>query len=171
LVLSLVVAVPAAITALSGYSAGQGSRPTDEELTARFLSHEADFQALVQMLDSERVRLPLADGPFDLADLVAAGTANKGDYQVLLAKIDATNLRYSPRSGNVVLPVAQSGEDFADTKKSYLYLSREHPQPLLHHPSYTWRGPGIYFVTGEHRIKGQWFIHHDGTVVVAFAPY
>jgi hypothetical protein len=123
------------------------------------------------MLDSDRKRLLLADGPFDLAHLVAAGTVHKDDYQVLLAKIDATNMRYFPRSGNVVLPVAQSGANFADTKKSYLYLSREQPQPLLDHPSYAWRGPGIYSVTGDHRIEGQWFIHHDGTVVVAFAPY
>jgi hypothetical protein len=171
LVLSLFVAVPAAIVALSGYSAARGNHPTDEELTARFLSHEADFQALIQMLDSDRRRLLLADGPFDLGDFEAAGAARTGDYKVLLAKIDAINLRYFPRSGNVVLPVAQSGEHFADTKKSYLYLSREQPQPLLDHSSYAWRGPGIYFVTGDRRIKGQWFIHHDGTVVVAFAPY
>jgi hypothetical protein len=171
LVLSLFAAVPAVIIALSGYSAARGSHPTDDELTARFLSHEADFHALVQMLDSDRGILPLADGPFGLAELVAAGAARKGDYATLLAKIDATNIRYFPRSGNVVLPVAQSDNHFADTKKSYLYLNREQPQPLLHHPSYAWRGPGIYFVTGDHRIKGQWFIRHDGTVAVEFAPY
>ena len=171
LVLSLFVVVPAVIMALSGYSAARGSHPTDDELTARFLSHEADFQALVQMLESDRRRLSLADGPFDLAELVAAGAARNDDYQALLAEIDATNIRYFPRSGNIVLPVARSGEHFADTKKSYLYLNREQPQPLLHHPSYAWRGPGIYFVTGDHRIKGQWFIHHDGTVAVEFAPY
>jgi hypothetical protein len=171
LLLSLFVAVAAAIVALSAYSAARVSRPTDEELTARFLLHEADFQALLQMLDSDRRKLPTGDGPFDVADLVAAGAARQGDYQVLLAKIDATDVRYFPRSGNLVLTVAQSGEHFTDTKKSYLYLSHEQPQPLLHHPSYAWRGPGIYFVTGDHRIKGQWFIHHDGTVVVAFAPY
>jgi hypothetical protein len=123
------------------------------------------------MLDSDRRKLPLTDEPFDLADLVAAGASNEGDYKVLLAKIDATNVRYFPRSGNVVLPVAQPREHFTDIKKSYRYLSREQPQPFLPHPSYAWRGPGIYFVTGDHRIKGQWFIHHDGTVVIAFAPY
>jgi hypothetical protein len=171
LVLSLFVIVPAAIVALSGYSAARGDHPTDEELTARFLSHEADFQALIHMLDSDRRRLLLADGPLNLAELEAAGATRAGDYRVLLAKFDATNVRYFPRSGNVVVLVAQSGEHFADTKKSYLYLSREPPQPLLHHSSYAWRGPGIYFVTGDQRIKGQWFIHHDGTVVVAFAPY
>jgi hypothetical protein len=171
LVLSLLVAVPAALIALSGYSAARAGHPTDEELTARFLSREADFQALLHMLDSDGKRLPLTDGPFDLADLVAAGAGHKGDYKAILARIDATNVRYFPRSGNVVLSVAQSGEHFADAKKSYLYLSHDQPQALLRHPSYALRGPGIYFVTGDHRIKGQWFIHHDGTVVIAFAPY
>lgn len=171
LVLSLFVAVPTVIIALSGYSAARGGYPTDDELTARFLSHEADFQALAQMLDSDGRKLPPTDGPFDLADLVAAGAARKGNYAILLAKIGVTNVRYFPRSGNVILPVARPGEHFADVKKSYLYLNREQPQPLLRHPSYAWRGPGIYSVTSDHRIKGQWFIHHDGTVVVAFAPY
>jgi hypothetical protein len=66
LVLSLLVAVPALIMALSGYSAARGSNPSDDDLTARFLSHQVDFEALPQMLDSDRARLPLADGPFDL---------------------------------------------------------------------------------------------------------
>jgi hypothetical protein len=171
LAVSLLVAVPAAIVVLSGDSAARRSHPTDEELTAKFLSHEADFQALVQMLDYDRNKLPRTDAPIELADLEAADAARKGDYRVLLAKIDANNLRYFPRSGNVVLPVAQAGEYVADTKKSYVYLSREQPQPLLPHPSYARRGPGLYFVTGDGRIKGQWFIHHDGTVVFAFAPY
>lgn len=171
LVLILFAAVPAAIIALSCYSAARSSHPTDEELTARFLSHEADFQALLQMLDSDHRRMPLPDEPFDLPDLVAAGVARRSDYEVLLARIGATNVRCYPQSGNVVLPVSRSGAHFAETKKSYLYLSREQPKPLLQHPSYSWRGPGIYFVTGDHPIKGQWFIHHDATVVVSFAPY
>jgi hypothetical protein len=38
-------------------------------------------------------------------------------------------------------------------------------------PSYSRPGPGIYFVTEDQRIKGKWFIHHDGTLEVAFLPY
>lgn len=169
----LFVVVPAVLVLLAAHTAARGSHPTDEELTARFLSHESEFQSLVQMLDSDRGRLPLGAGPFELADMVAAGagTANIGNYANLLAKIDVKNFRYFPRSGTTVLPVSDAAEDFAGAKKAYLYLSREEPQPLLHHPSYAWRGPGIYFVTGDHRIKGKWFIHHDGTVAVAFAPY
>jgi hypothetical protein len=171
--LSLFVAVPVALGLLAAYAAARDSHPTDEELTARFLAHESDFQTLAQMLDSDRRRLLLRAEPIDLADLVAAGasTANIGNYESLLARIGAKNFNYFPRSGNLVLPVSASGENFAQSRKSYSYLSREEPQPLLHHQSYALRGPGIYFVTGDHRIKGQWFIHHEGTVVVTFAPY
>jgi hypothetical protein len=169
LVLSLLVAVPALIMALSGYSAARGSNPSDDDLTARFLSHQVDFEALPQMLDSDRARLPLADGPFDLVDLMAAGAARNHDYRPLLAKIEAANIRYFPRSGNIVLPLAKSNDHFfADTKKSYVYLNREQPRPL---PRYARPGPGIYFVTEDHPIKGNWFIHHDGTLEVAFPPY
>ena len=28
-----------------------------------------------------------------------------------------------------------------------------------------------YLITGDRPIKGRWFIHHDMTVAVAFAPY
>jgi hypothetical protein len=172
LMLSLLVAVPAAIVALSGYSAARGGNPPDDDLTVRFLSHQADFEALPQMLDSDRARLPLADGPFDLADLMAAGAARNHDYRALLAKIEAANIRYFPRSGNIVLPLAHARDHFfTDTKKSYLYLNRERPQPLPNHPSYARPGPGIYFAMDDHRIKGKWFIHHDGTLEVAFLPY
>jgi hypothetical protein len=172
LLLSLLVAVPAAIVALSGYSSARAGNPSDYDLTARFLSHQADFEALPQMLDSDRASLPLAGGPFDLADLMKAGAARSHDYRTLLAKIGAANVRYFPRSGNIVLPLAQPSEHFfPDTKKAYLYLNREKPQPLPNHPSYARTGPGIYFVTEDNRIKGKWFIHHDGTLEVAFLPY
>jgi hypothetical protein len=171
--LCLLLAAPAVLVVLAGYSICRGSHPTDEELTARFLSHPLDFETLRQMLDSDRGRLPHGAGPFDLTDLVAAGasTARIGHYEAVLARIGARNFRYSPLSGNVVLPISTSGDNFANSTKSYLYSSRDEPQPLLYHRSYGWRGPGAYWVTGDHRIEGRWFIRHDGTVVVAFAPY
>ena len=73
--LSLLVVAPAILVVLAGYSVSQGSHPTDEELTVRFLSHEADFQTLAKMLDSDRGRLPRGTGPFELTDLVAAGAS------------------------------------------------------------------------------------------------
>jgi hypothetical protein len=172
-VLSVLVAVSAVLTLLASYAATRASHPTDEELTARFLSHESDFLALGSMLDSDCGRLPHGAEVCELGDLVPAGVgaARMGDYQALLARIGATNFHYFPRSGTLDLPVSRSGDNLTETRKSYLYLSRDEPQPLLRHQSYAWRGPGIYFVTGDHRIKGNWFIHHDGTVVIAFAAY
>ena len=171
--LSLLSAAPAVLVVLAGYSVSWGSHPTDEELTARFLSHPLEFETLRQMLDSDRGRLPPGAGPFDLAALVAPGTsaARIGNYETVLARIGARNFRYFPQSGNVVLPVSESGGSLAKSTKSYLYSSRDDPQPFLYHRSYGWRGPGAYWVSGDYRIKGQWFIRHDGTVVVAFAPY
>ena len=172
LVLSLFIAVPATFVAISGYSAARGGTPSDDDLTARFLSHQTDFETLPQMLDTDRARLPQADGPFDLADLMAVGAARNHDYRGLLAKVGAANIRYFPLSGNIVLTLANSNDHFfADPKKSYLYLNREQPKPLPNQPSYARSGPGIRFVTETHRIKGKWLIHHDGTLQVAFLPY
>jgi hypothetical protein len=173
LMLSLLAAAPAILVVLAGYSVSRVGPPTDEELTARFWSHQADFQALVTLLESDRRRLPLGPKSFDLADLVAAGasTAAATNYEAVLARIGAGSFRYFPGSGNVVLPVAESAEHFGNSTKSYLYSSHDNPQPLLYHRSYGWRGPGVYLISGDRRITRQWFIRHDGTVVVAFAPY
>jgi hypothetical protein len=170
-VLSVWMTVLVVWVALAGYAASADSHPTDDELTARFLSHEADFQTLARMLDSDRKRLPLRPEPFDLANLVAAGvdTARVGEYESLLAKIDARNFRYFAQSGNVALPVSESGDNLPRSTRSYLYLSSDDPQGLLYYRTYGWRGPGMYFVAGDYRIKGRWFIHHEGIVFVAFA--
>jgi hypothetical protein len=154
LMLSLLAAAPAILVVLAGYSVSRVSHPTDEELIARFLSHQADFQALVTLLESDR-----------------RGAAAATNYEVVLARIGARSFRYFPESGNVVLPVAESAEHLGNSTKSYVYLSRDDPQPLLYHRSYGWRGPGVYLISGDRRITGQWFIRHDQTVVVAFAPY
>jgi len=162
------------VVLLAGYASPARNLPTDEELTERFSSQESDFQSLVQVLDTDRGRLlSLGAESYEFTDLVAAGagTPHLNDYKEILAKIGSANFRYFPRSGNLILPVSTSGDHFADTGKSYLYLSREEPQPLLRHQSVSWRGPGIYSVTGDHRIKGRWSIHHERTWDVAFAPY
>ena len=174
LLLSLLVAVPVALTLCAGYAATARSRPSDDELTVRFFSHESDFQSLVQILESDRGRLlSLGAESYEFTDFVPTsdGTTHLADYKVLLAKIGSANFRYFPRSGNLILPASRSGDSFAETNKSYLYLSRQEPQPLWRHQSGSWRGPGVYSVTGDQHIKGRWFIHHDGTLVVAFSPY
>ena len=117
------VATPALFVLLAANAAAQLSHPTDEELIARFLSHEAAFAAL------------------------------------------------TTRSGNVVIPVGAQGESPAAATRFYVYLREGQPEPLENRPSGSWRGPGVYVVTGDRHIKGQWYIHHNRTVVVAFAPY
>jgi hypothetical protein len=167
-VLILMVAVPVVIVTLSGYLTS--NPPTDEEITARFLSHEADFQMLISMLHSDGGRLSIAKEPIDLEDLVAVG-ANNGAYRLLLAKIGATGFHYFPRTGNVRLPISQPDAHFTDTNKSYLYLSDEQSQPLLGGQSYPQHGPGLYILADDHQIKGRWFIRHESPTIVAFAPY
>jgi hypothetical protein len=173
LVLSLFVAVPLVLVLIAAYTAIRGGHPTDEELTARFLSRESDFQALVHRLDSDRGRLPPGTESVDLADLVQAGadSARIGNYAVLLARIGATNFRYFPGSGNLIVPVSKPDDRFAATRQSYLYLGREEPQPLLHPRAYASHAPGVYFAPADHRMKGRWFVHRDGPVVGALAPY
>jgi hypothetical protein len=125
------------------------------------------------MLDSDRGKLPPGTESADLADFVQAGVgrARTADYEGLLAKIGARTFRYFPRSGNFIVPVPKPGDPFAVTRKSYSYLNREGQQPLVRYHGYGPRGPAVYWATGDHRIKGRWFIHHDATVVGAFAPY
>ena len=117
------VATPALFVLLAANAAAQLSHPTDEELIARFLSHESTFAAL------------------------------------------------TTRSGNVVIPVGAAGESPAAATRFYVYLREGQPEPLGNRPSGSWRGPGVYVVTGDRHIKGQWYIRHNRTVVVAFAPY
>jgi hypothetical protein len=162
-----------------GYAAATRGDPTDSELTVRFLSHESDFQSLLQILESDRSRLlSLGAESYEFADFVraGAGTSHLVDYRGLLEKIGAANFRYFPRSGNLILPAPRSLDGSRGTSKSYLYLNHQElssgqPQPLRRYQGDSWRGPGVRFVTGDKRIKGQWFIHHEGTLVVAFAPY
>jgi hypothetical protein len=117
------VATPPLFVLLAANAAAQLSHPTDEELIARFLSHESTFAAL------------------------------------------------TTRSGNVVIPVGAAGESPAAATRFYVYLREGQPEPLGNRPSGSWRGPGVYVVTGDRHIKGQWYIHHNRTWVVAFAPY
>ena len=90
LLLSLLVAVPVALTLCAGYAATARSHPTDDELTVRFFSHESDFQSLVQILQSDRDRLlSLGAESYEFTDFVPtrAGTAHLEDYKVLLARL------------------------------------------------------------------------------------
>ena len=172
-VLSVLLIVPVALVVLVAHTANRISDPSDEELIATFLSHEADFQELAQMLDSERGRLSLAGEAVELTDLGTAGASATRivNYENLLRKIDVKNFRYLPRSGDIILPVSETSDSRPGCSKSYRYLPRDEPQRLVYHRGYGWRGPGIYILTGDRRIKGHWFVHHDTTLGIGFSPY
>src|SRR5579862_8629133 len=106
LLLSIFVAATAVLTLCNGYATTARSHPTDDNLSEKFLSRESDFQSLLQILESDRIRLrSLGAESYEFADFVriGAGTARLADCEVLLAKIGAANFRYFPRSGNLIV--------------------------------------------------------------------
>jgi hypothetical protein len=173
LVLSVLLIVPIALMVLVAHTANRISHPSEEELIAIFISHEADFEELAQMLDSDRARLLLGGETVELSELGTTGVSPPriGHYDSLLRKIGVKSFRYFPRSGNIILPVSDTGDSRPGCSKSYRYLPRAQPEPLGYHRGYAWRGPGIYILTGDRRIKGQWFVHHDTTLGIGFSPY
>ena len=172
-VLSVLLVVPVASVVLMAQTANGINRPSDEELIAVFLSHEADFQKLTQMLEADHRRLPLGGEAVELTDLATAGASvtRIGSYESLLRKIDVKNFRYFPLIGNIILSVSETSDGRPGCSKSYRYLPRDEPQRLVAHRGYGLRGPGLYLLTGDRRIKGQWFVHHDTTLAIGFSPY
>jgi hypothetical protein len=171
--LSALLIVPVALVLMVAHTANRLGHPSEEELTATFLAREADFLELAQMLDSDDRRLSLAGESVELSDLGTAGASATriGHYESLLKRIDVKSVRYFPRSGNIILAVSERGDSRPGCSTSYRYLPRDEPQRLVHLRGYGWRGPGLLVLTGDRRIKGQWFIHHDTTLRIGFSPY
>ncbi len=168
LLVMVIIALPAVLV---GFAAFSGlSRPTDEEISARFLAHGADFQRLIAMVHSDGRRLFGAREPVSLGQLVAAG-ANGESYRVLLATIGATDLQYFPKSGRIILPIAASDVGFAGMSKSYLYTGDAKSKPLFPPQRYSVRAPGVAPTNGDFHIWGGWFVHREGAVVAMSAPY
>ena len=161
------------LAALSTYDVGRAAGPSDEELTANFLSHEARFGEFVQMLTADQPRLAVGRGSsIDLGTVarLIANTARLRIYKGLLQEISVEEFRYFPDSGKLVL-VPDGEGNLKQPPKSYVYLPHAEPQSLAPYHGYTWRGAGPYVLSGDRPLKGSWFIHHDVTVEVAVAPY
>ena len=92
-------------------------------------------------------------------------------YERLLRQISVADLRYFPGSGKLILQPAAAQANIEGVSKSYVYRTGGQPHPVVAHPGYNWRGPGVYFLTGDRRIEGSWFIHYDTTIALAFSPY
>lgn len=155
------------------YDANQGRQRGDDELRTNFLSHEAAFAQLVQMLVTDYPS-PAAEGA-PAIDWAAMASADKNAvrleiYRHLLQQISVADLRYFPDSGKLVL-VPDGEENPERPSESYLYLPHAQPQSFVQHHGYYWRGPGVEILTGDLRLKGAWFIRHDMTIEVALTPY
>jgi hypothetical protein len=75
---------PVALTTVATHAINQRNQPSDEELSENLLAHEAKFNELVEMLDSDCRNLPPAAGEsIDLAGLSAVVTsaARKDTYK------------------------------------------------------------------------------------------
>jgi hypothetical protein len=132
------------------------------------------FNELVAMLDSDCRSLTTAAGEsIDLAGLSAVVTsaARKDIYERLLRQISVADLRYFPGSGRLILLPAAAPTDIQGSSKSYVYMAGGQQQPVVAHPGYNWRGPGVHFLTGDRRVEGFWYIHYDSMITLAFSPY
>jgi hypothetical protein len=174
LVLFTLLLTPAALTIVATHTISQRNQPSDAELMENLLAHEKEFDELAHMLDADCRSLPPGAGEsIDLAGLSAVVTsaARMDIYMRLLRQIFVTDLRYFPGSGKLILLPAAAQTTIGGSSKSYAYLVGGQPRPVIAHHGYNWRGPGLYFLTGERRVKGFWFIHYDTTTTLAFSPY
>jgi hypothetical protein len=169
------VAVPPVLTIEAAFVLDRTNHPTVDELASNLLSHEVVFDRLVTMLDVDRRLLP-AEGQevYDLRLLsaVVRDPARVSLYRDLLQQISVSDLAYWPKSGSLMLSLNAGNTGTLGTSKSYLYLPGGRPSPLeaSYHADH-WRGPGISVLSGDRRVKGDWYVHYDRTVVFGAAPY
>lgn len=167
-----------ALAVFATYDGYRENAPSDEALATNWLSHEAGFDELVQMLRTSHLSVA-AKGAAGI-DLAAVAGLDKDParfriYRGLLRQISVVDLRYFPDSGKLILiPDGQNNDGLNNLdrqSKCYLYLPHGQPQALASYPGSDWRMPGMYMRTGDRRLKGNWFIHHEMTLVVAVPPY
>ena len=164
---------PSTLAVFATYDVNRENQPSDEQLAIHFFSHEAGFDELVHMLAADH--LSLAANRATGIDLAAVArldkdTARLWTYRGLLRQISVADFRYFPDSGKLAL-VPDGQENPQRPSKSYLYLPRAQPQSLVQHHGHSWREPGIFILTGDHPLKGRWFIHHETTIRVAVTSY
>jgi hypothetical protein len=151
------------LSIFGGYEVDQVSRPSDDDLTANFFTHEAVFDELVHTVSVDYPSLAAKGTP-------AIDLATKATYRRLLQQISVADLRYFPASGKLIL-VPDGQENPQRPSKSYVYLPHGQPRSFVRRHTYYWRGPGVDMITGDRRLEGFWFIRHETTVEVAVSPY
>jgi hypothetical protein len=174
IVLITLLLAPVVLTIVAGLTLNQRNGPSDQDLLENLLAHEAQFNELVAMLTSDCRSVPPGAGEsIDLAGVSAVVTnaARKDTYERLLREISVTDLRYFPGSGRLVLMPAAAGKNIRGSSKSYVYTADGQPQPAVAQYGYHSRAPGLYFLTGDRRVKGSWFIHYDTVIRLGVSPY
>lgn len=168
------IVIPMAAAVVTDYTSNESSMPSDEDLTANFLSHKVEFNEIEAMLTSDRRTLRLGgDKVIDLKGLaaLAPSAARMDTYRRLLRQISVADLRYFPSSGEVILIPEPGERDSWVSSKSYIYLPYGEPQPTVQHRDYPWRGPGLTFLTGDRRITGNWLVHYNAVTPLGVSPY
>jgi hypothetical protein len=165
---------PIVLTIVASRTINQRNQPSDQELLGNFLAHEREFSELVEMLGADcRSLSPGARESIDFAGLsaVVMSAARMELYRRLLQQISIADLRYFPGSGELALLPGAARTNIEGSSKTYAYREGGQPQSVVAHHHYNWRGPGVYFLTGDRQIKGYWFIHYDTAISVEFSPY
>lgn len=164
---------PVVVVSLAICTSAHQDSPGDQELSAGFFAHEAAFDNLVAMLDADREALSATRATvIDLGALRKLLThARSEQYAAAFNDIPVINLRYFPASGKLFLLPPGIPADTAGGVKSYLHSCNGKPQPLIKHHGYSFRTPGIYLLSGDQPLRQCWFIHHNSSFKVAFAPY
>ena len=148
------------------------NRVTEEEIAANFYANEARFAELIDMLTFDDSRLDQSAGSLDLSALLRELPDERAKaYGRILGQIAVADMRYFSRSGKLILLPSGGPRDTNGAATWYLYLPSGQPEPIAEYHGYSWRGPGMYFLTGDRPLASRWFIHHNAMVEVAFAPY
>ena len=141
--------------------------PTDASMIATFQAHEAEFIALVAMLDADRELLTRSATSIGLENFEKVGVppSRVAAYRQLLSRLGATQLRFFPDYGIVSLLVSVLGFGPTSSTKSYVYRPNvagggtvDDTDSYLPKP-----GEGYDVIEVERHIAGNWFIHLDAT--------
>jgi hypothetical protein len=171
--LGLFMLGPAALAVWNVYAISNADFPSDQQLSANFHAHEGSFEDLVRMFNADRAALLASRRQtVSLASLEElVGQVRAGQYLEALKEISVSDIRGDLRSGNLTLLPQGTRGGIHDASKVYRYMPQGELEPLAQHHSYYFRGPGIYFLTGDRLLEKHWFIHHNVAIQIAYSPY
>ena len=140
-------------------------RPTDASMIAIFQQHESDFDALVEMVESDRKALPPNTLRADLSGFKAAGIkpSRLEHYRHILSRLGAIRFDYFPLSKGIYVELWIVGLSISSSSKSFLYLPSGDPGQLVDDTDHYIPQDDEYPTEIDRRINGNWFIHFDAS--------